>query len=131
LLICYTTPSIHTVTHPTTLSTASPGITLGTEAIAGIVTAGAVLVILMTAALLVLLVVRSRRYSLTARDTIITKGNEAYRARTQPEHIVTTANEAYGLTTQYEAYSDVSGGVVNTDTEGYVNTEEEYDYVNN
>jgi len=27
-------------------------------------------------------------------------------------------NEAYGLTTQYEAYSGVSGGVVNTDTEG-------------
>jgi len=87
-------------------------------------------VILMTAALLVLLAVRSRRYFLTAGDTIITKGNEAYRARTQPEHIVTAANEAYGLTTQYEAYSGVSGGVVNTDTEGYVNSEEEYDYVN-
>ena len=84
----------------------------------------------MTATLLVLLAVRSRRYSLTAGDAIITKENEAYGARTQPEHIVTTANKAYGLTTQYEAYSDVSGGVVTTDTEGYVNTEEEYDYVN-
>jgi len=87
-------------------------------------------VILMTAALLVLLAVRSRRYPPTAGDTIITKENEAYGARTQPEHIVTAANVAYGLTSQDEPYSGVSGEVVNTDTEGYVNSEEEYDYVN-
>ena len=93
----------------------------------------------------VLLTVRSRRYPPTAGDSIITKENEAYGTHTQPQHIVTAANVAYGqvggiptvqnmastpasvvdiLTTQDKTYGSVSGGVVNTDTEGY-----EYDYV--